>query len=264
MSDAISPAVAHDSLSISATQLKGVVVVIPARNEEDSLPLVLRDLPAVDAVIVVDNGSADRTAAIAAALGAIVVRENRPGYGSACLAGLEEISRRTKQGVLESPQAVAFLDGDYSDHPNLLPQLVEPVLAGTADFVLGSRLMGQRERGAMPPQSVFGNRLACLLMRLFWGASYTDLGPFRAIRYDLLRELQMHDRDFGWTVEMQIKAVTRGLRIREISVPYRRRIGVSKISGTITGSARAGFKILYTIGKYMWRRRDDNRLATVH
>jgi glycosyltransferase involved in cell wall biosynthesis len=231
-------------------QLSGVVVIIPARNEEGSLPLVLRDLPPVGAVIVVDNGSTDATATCALRHGAEVVYEGRTGYGSACLAGLAEIHRAVIAGYRPAPSVVAFLDADYSDYPDLLPKLVAPILADQADFVLGSRLAGQREPGAMPPQSVVGNRLACSLMWLIWGARYTDLGPFRAIRYDALRTLSMEDQNFGWTVEMQIKAVAAGLRIVEIPVPYRRRVGTSKISGTVTGTVKAGAKILYTIAKY--------------
>lgn len=231
-------------------QLSDVVVIIPARNEETSIPLVLRDLPAVGAVIVVDNGSTDATAASALRHGAEVVYEGRTGYGSACLAGLAEIERTVIAGYRPAPGVIVFLDADYSDHVDLLPKLVAPILADEADFVLGSRLTGQRERGAMPPQSVVGNRLACSLMRLIWRARYTDLGPFRAIRYDTLRTLNMEDRNFGWTVEMQIKAVAAGLRIAEIPVPYRRRVGTSKISGTLTGTIKAGAKILYTIAKY--------------
>jgi hypothetical protein len=153
-----------------------------------------------------------------------------------------------------APQVVAFVDADYSDHPNLLPQIVEPILQGRADFVLGSRLAGRREPGAMPPQSVYGNRFACWLLRLLFGAGYTDLGPFRAMDYRRLCELGMTDRNFGWTIEMQIKAVRAGLRILEIPVPYRRRVGASKISGTLRGTIQAGTKILYTIAKYGTRR----------
>lgn len=239
-----------DSQQNSSKQLPGVVVIIPARNEEASLPLVLGDLPAVDAVIVVDNGSTDATAASALRHGAEVIFEGRTGYGSACLAGLAEIERAVLAGYRPAPAVIVFLDADYSDYPNLLPQLVAPILADKFDFVLGSRLIGQREPGAMPPQSIFGNRFACLLMRLIWGARYTDLGPFRAIRYDLLRKLQMADRNFGWTVEMQIKAAAASLRVLELPVPYRRRVGTSKISGTLTGTIKAGAKILYTIAKY--------------
>jgi glycosyltransferase involved in cell wall biosynthesis len=230
-------------------ELKEVAVIIPALNEEASLPLVLRDLPAVGQVIVVDNGSTDATARVAAAAGATVVAEPRRGYGAACLKGLAAIDEATAaRGSL--PRVVVFLDADYSDDPGLLPDLVRPILEDAADFVLGSRLLGRRERRAMPPQSVFGNRLACWLMRLLFGIRYSDLGPFRAIDFRRLRELGMTDRNFGWTVEMQIKAARKRVRILEVPVPYRRRIGESKISGTVWGSVRAGWKILYLIGKY--------------
>lgn len=226
-----------------------VVVIIPALNEAKSLPLVLGDLPPVRRVIVVDNGSTDRTADVAARCGATVVSEPRRGYGAACLRGLSEIAARQAGGE-PAPHVIAFLDADYSDHPELLPQLVAPILSGHADFVLGSRLLGRREPGAMPPQSVFGNRFACLLMRLLFRARYTDLGPFRAIDYRKLCELHMSDTNFGWTVEMQIKAACHGLRYTEIPVPYRNRIGTSKISGTVSGTVRAGTKILYTIARH--------------
>jgi hypothetical protein len=235
------------------SNLDSVTVVIPALNEESSLPHVLRDLPAGVRVIVADNGSGDRTAEVAAQGGATVVPEPQRGYGAACLRGLAKIAADIAQGQ-PAPAVVVFLDADYSDHPELLPELVAPIFADEADFVLGSRLLGRRETGAMPPQSVFGNHLACFLMRLRFGIRYTDLGPFRAIRYDRLVELGMTDRNFGWTIEMQLKAVQAGLRIREIPVPYRRRIGTSKVSGTILGSIRAGWKILYTIARYGLRR----------
>jgi len=234
--------------------LPQVSVIIPAYNEEASLPLVLRELPGVGRVIVVDNASSDMTAGVASALGVDVVREERRGYGSACLAGIARLQRLVDSGH-PPPEVVVFLDGDYSDYPEELPRLVQPILDGAADFVLGSRLLGQREAGAMPPQSVYGNRLACWLMAAVWGARYTDLGPFRAISWTALKHLGMQDVNFGWTVEMQIKARLARLRTMEIPVRYRRRVGVSKISGTLSGTVKAGAKILYTIAKYAWMTR---------
>ena len=226
-----------------------VDVIIPALNEQDSLSLVLQDLPAVRTVYVVDNGSTDATAQVATEGGAVVVDEPQRGYGQACLSGLAEIENQIEAGV-PAPDVVVFLDADYSDHPEQLTQMVEPIAQNQFDFVLGSRLLGQREPGAMPAQSLYGNKLACFLMKLFFGGNYTDLGPFRAIRYSSLRLLGMCDTNFGWTIEMQIKAARAKLRTTEIPAKYRRRIGVSKISGTITGSIKAGSKILLTIARY--------------
>ncbi len=225
-----------------------IAVVIPALNEETSLPLVLRDLPRhlVDDVVVVDNGSEDRTAEVARSSGARVVSEPQRGYGAACQRGLTEIAQ-SPQGP---PDVVVFLDADYSDHPEELPHLVQPILDDRFDLVLGSRLAGKREPGAMPPQSVWGNRLACWLMRLLFGVRYTDLGPFRAIRWTALERLGLCDRNYGWTVEMQVKAARAGLRILEVPVSYRRRIGTSKISGTVCGTFLAGTKILFLLARY--------------
>jgi glycosyltransferase involved in cell wall biosynthesis len=253
----VEPAVA----SPPAIDLARVTVVIPAHNEVQSLPKVLNDLPRVGRIIVVDNASTDPTPEVACVLGADVVHEPVRGYGSACLAGLRRVHEIIGAGCTP-PAVVVLLDADYSDYPEELQMLVQPILSGEADFVLGSRLLGLRESGAMPLQAVWGNRLACRLMRLFWGAEYTDLGPFRAITWEALSRLQMRDKDYGWTIEMQIKAHLAGLRTQEIPVRYRRRIGVSKISGTISGTIRAGCKILYTIARFRVRSRDWSRSAS--
>ena len=237
-----------------------VDVVIPALNEEASIALVLRDLPQVRTVFVVDNGSTDLTAAVSAEHGATVVAEPQRGYGAACLRGLREIRERVQAGG-KRPDIVAFLDADYSDHPQYLTNLIEQIVDHDFDFVLGSRLLGEREAGAMPLQSIFGNKLACGLMRLFFGGKFTDLGPFRAITYPALKHLEMCDENFGWTIEMQIKATRARLRTIEIPVPYRKRVGTSKISGTVSGSLKAGTKILYTIAKYGVKSWDLGRLA---
>ena len=242
-------------------RLPDVTVIIPALNEQRSLPLVLGDLPPVGRAIVVDNGSTDATAEVAARCGANVVAEPQRGYGAACLRGLATIREWIERGQA-APRVVVFLDADYSDHPELLPQLVGPIVSGEADFVLGSRLLGEREPGAMPPQSVYGNKLACFLMRVLFGVRYTDLGPFRAIDYAKLCQLEMADKNFGWTIEMQIKAARAGLRHAEIPVPYRNRIGTSKISGTVSGTIKAGTKILYTIAKYGLRRNKPSAPAS--
>ena len=219
-------------------------VVIPVFNERDSLPLVVGAIPRdrVDEVVVVDNGSTDDTPLVARGLPVRLVREDRRGYGSACLAGIAALTA-------SPPDVVVFLDGDFSDHPEEMPALLEAVAAG-ADLVIGSRTRGQREPGALLPQARFGNALACFLIRVLYGHRYTDLGPFRAIRWAALEKLGMEDRTFGWTVEMQIKALRKGLRVAEVPVSYRRRVGVSKITGTLSGTIRAGWKILWTIAKY--------------
>ena len=221
-----------------------VGVIIPALNEEQSIGRVLADIPTglADTVVVVDNGSTDRTAAVAAAAGATVVSESRRGYGQACLTGMAALAAA-------DVDVVVFLDGDYSDYPEEMGSLVEPIIRGDADFVVGSRVRGERQQGALLPQARFGNALATWLIHLLYGVEYTDLGPFRAIRQEALERLQMADRDFGWTVEMQAKAARRRLRVTEIPVRYRKRIGTSKISGTVKGSILAGYKILSTIAR---------------
>ena len=223
-------------------------VVIPVFNERDSLPLVVAAIPRdrVDEVVVVDNGSTDDTTLVARGLPVRLVREDRRGYGSACLAGIAALAA-------SPPDVVVFLDGDFSDHPEEMPALLEAIAAG-ADLVIGSRTRGRREPGALLPQARFGNAVACFLIRVLYGHRYTDLGPFRAIRWDALQELGMEDRTFGWTVEMQIKALRQRLRVAEVPVSYRRRVGVSKITGTVSGTVRAGAKILWTIAKYGIRR----------
>lgn len=216
-----------------------ISVIIPALNEAASIANVLRDIPDwVDEIVVVDNGSDDGTVSIAEQNGARVVHEPHRGYGSACLRGI---------AALTSRDIVVFLDGDYSDHPDQMDRLVSPILADEADLVIGSRSLGNAEPGSLSPQSRFGNKLACSLMRLFWKSRFTDLGPFRAIRHRTLQQFNMSDPDYGWTVEMQIKAALHRIRTTEVPVDYRKRIGRSKVSGTIRGAIGAGYKILGTI-----------------
>ena len=224
-----------------------ISVIIPVFNEQDAIEKVIGDIPShlPTEIIVVDNGSTDQTAKLAAAMGARIVRENRRGYGSACLAGI---------AATNDPDIVVFLDGDYSDHPNEMPDLIAPIMENRADLVIGSRVLGNSEPGALMIQARFGNRLATRLIKILFGVSYTDLGPFRAIRYRALIDLNMRDKTFGWTVEMQVKAAKQALKIKEVPVSYRKRIGVSKITGTIEGTLKAGWKILFTIFKYRFMR----------
>ncbi len=225
-----------------------VAVIIPALNEAESIGRVIADLPRdlISDIIVVDNGSTDATAQRARDAGARVVLEPRRGYGQACLTGIAALDRQT--------DLVVFLDGDYSDDPADVVRIVGPILANEADLVIGSRVLGQAEVGALMPQQRFGNAVATLLIRWLYGAHYTDLGPFRAIRRDALERIEMTDRDFGWTVEMQVKAARDGLRFMEVPVSYRRRFaGESKVAGTISGSLRAGWKIISTILRHARR-----------
>jgi glycosyltransferase involved in cell wall biosynthesis len=222
-------------------------VLIPALNEEQAIAQVLAAIPPGLAreVVVVDNGSTDRTAQVARSLGARVVGEPRRGYGQACQSGL---------AALGPVEIVVFLDGDFSDFPEDMPALLEPILRGEADLVIGSRVLGAREAGALLPQQRLGNALATWMIRLLFGVRYTDLGPFRAIRAEALHRLGMQDRDYGWTAEMQVKAARAGLRVAEVPVRYRRRVGTSKISGTLSGTLKAGYKIIATILRHAWGR----------
>ncbi len=221
-------------------------VVIPAHNEESSIGKVIAAIPraAVSEIFVVDNGSVDRTARAAEEAGATVVSEPRKGYGYACTTGIV-------RAMEQSPEVIVFLDGDYSDYPDDLPTIVRPIQDEGYDLVIGSRMIGTREPGAMLPQAIFGNWLASLLIRFFWGYRFTDLGPFRAIRSDALARLRMSEMTFGWTVEMQVKAAKLGLRCTEVPVRYRRRIGSSKVTGTLSGTIKASYRILFTIFKYV-------------
>lgn len=223
-------------------------VIIPAFNEQNAVGLVVDEIPKdwVSEIIVVDNGSSDDTFAQAVRSGATALRENRRGYGQACLRGMEHIANSTTQ-----PDIVVFLDGDHSDYPAQLPELVQPILSGEVDLVIGSRALGQKEKGSMTPQQVFGNWLATTLIRWFYGVSYTDLGPFRAVRYSSLMALGMTDTNYGWTVEMQLKAAKLKLRTLDVPVNYRQRIGVSKVSGTVKGTIMAGYKIIFTIFRHL-------------
>ncbi len=222
-------------------------VIIPAFNEEDSIGHVLREIPAdrVREVIVVDNGSTDETGKRASEGGARVLREERRGYGSACLKGLAYLKEKQNK-----PHIVVFLDADRSDRPEEMGALLTPIIHDEKDLVIGSRALGEKEKGAMLPQQIFGNWLATRLLKVLYNVRFTDLGPFRAIRYDKLLALGMADRDYGWTVEMQIKAAKNGLACAEVPVSYRKRIGRSKIAGTVKGTVMAGYKILKTLFTY--------------
>ncbi len=226
-------------------------LIIPALNEEKAIAAVLQAVPrsSVRHMIVVDNGSTDSTAEVARAAGATVVPADHKGYGSACLAGIAHLAEfaGTAQGL---PEVVAFLDGDFSDYPEELPTVLAPIESDHADLVIGSRTRGNLAKGALTPQQRVGNAVACGLIRLLYGFHYTDLGPFRAIRWTALQTLSMRDPNFGWTAEMQVKAVRADLRVREVPVSYRPRIGESKISGTLQGSVMAGWKILSTVLRY--------------
>lgn len=222
-----------------------IAVIIPAFNEEKSIGKVVNAIPKdiVQIIIVVNNNSTDDTVNAANTAGAIVLTEKRKGYGWACLAGMDYLKN-------QSPEIIVFLDGDFSDYPEEIAQLIQPILEQNMDMVIGSRVLGKREKGSLLPQQRFGNWLATKLIRLFYGAKFTDLGPFRAIRYDKLIALNMADKTYGWTIEMQIKAVKKKYHFCEVPVRYRKRIGVSKVSGTIKGTLLAGIKIIFAVFKY--------------
>lgn len=221
-------------------------VIIPAFNEEDSIGLVLDEIPSfVRKVVVVNNNSTDHTSLRAKEGGAVVLDEPRRGYGTACLTGIAYLSTLEVQ-----PQIVVFLDGDYSDYPEETGNIIRPIVEGKADMVIGSRARGIREPGSMTFPQVFGNFLATNLMRWIYGVNYSDLGPFRAIRWESLLSLDMKDKDYGWTVEMQVKAAKQQLRHVEVPVNYKKRIGKSKVSGTIKGTVMAGYKILWTLFRF--------------
>jgi glycosyltransferase involved in cell wall biosynthesis len=224
-----------------------IVVIIPAYNEENSIAKVVNDIPEglVHEVIVVNNNSNDDTDINARNAGATVLHEDRPGYGFACLKGIDYIKQ-----LQPSPDIVVFIDADYSDHPEEMPLLVQPIINERIDMVIGSRALGKREKGSMTVQQIFGNWLATRLLKIIYNVQYTDLGPFRAIRYNKLLEINMQDTTYGWTVEMQLKAAKLKMKIMEVPVNYRKRIGFSKISGTVKGTVLAGYKIISTIFKY--------------
>lgn len=222
---------------------KKISVIIPALNEERSIQHVINDIPKeiVDEIIVVDNGSRDNTALAAEKAGALVVREDSRGYGAACQRGIANA---------EASDIIVILDADYSDYPDRIRLLLDPIVEHGFDMILGSRILGNAEKGSLTISQIFGNRLATFLITLVTGFKYTDMGPFRAIKTQKLKELQIVDKNYGWNVEMQIKAVKKGLKIKEVPVDYRNRIGASKISGTISGVIKAGVKIIYSIFKY--------------
>ncbi len=223
-------------------------VIIPAFNEEKAVGLVVAEIPKhlVREIVVVDNNSTDKTALVAAEHGATALSEKRQGYGWACTKAIEYF-----QASASPPDIVVFLDADHSDYPEEMTDVLKPMLESGHDMVIGSRALGQRESGSMTPQQVFGNWLATTLIRWFYGIRFTDLGPFRAIRFDKLLALQMSEMTYGWTVEMQVKAAKQGMKCCEVPVNYRQRIGFSKVSGTVKGTIGAGYKILVTIFKHV-------------
>ena len=230
--------------------MTNIKVIIPAYNEEESIGQVINTIPKiVSEIIVISNNSTDNTINVAKNAGATVLTEKRKGYGYACLKGMEYVSEQKTK-----PDIIVFLDGDFSDYPEELPKLTNPIVDDNIDFVVGARVSELREQGSMTKPQIFGNWLATSLMKLFFNSKFTDLGPFRAIKYDKLLALNMEDKTYGWTVEMQLKALKNNYSYKEIPVKYRNRIGVSKVSGTIKGAIFAGVKILYWIFKYSFKK----------
>lgn len=223
-------------------------VIIPAFNEEKSIGKVVEDLPKdwVRNIIVVSNGSTDNTQNVAATAGAVALLEERKGYGWACLKGMEHAAEQETQADI-----IVFIDGDYSDYPQELPLVVAPIMNDNYDLVIGSRALGKREKKSMTVPQVFGNWLATSLIHVFYRHKFTDLGPFRAIKHEVLKDLKMADKTFGWTIEMQLKAINRKYRCTEVAVNYKKRIGVSKVSGTVKGTVLAGIKIIFAVFKYL-------------
>ena len=224
---------------------KIISVVIPAYNEDQSIGKVVDaiDRELVNHVIVVNNNSTDNTVLVAEKAGAIVLNETRKGYGWACLKGISKCEEL-------KTEIIVFLDGDFSDYPEEIKDVIAPILKNDMDMVIGSRVLGKREKGSLTPQQIFGNSLATKLIRLFYGAKFTDLGPFRAMKFEALQSLGMADKTYGWTIEMQIKAVKKKMKFCEVPVNYKRRIGVSKVSGTVKGTVLAGIKIIFAVFKY--------------
>ncbi len=226
-----------------------IKVIIPAYNEADSIAHVIKDIPSiVDEVIVVSNNSTDQTETNAKNAGATVLKESRKGYGYACLKGMEHVANQNTK-----PDIIVFLDGDYSDYPEELTKIIAPIQNDNIDFVIGSRVKKLREEGSMTIPQIFGNWLATTLISIIFRAKFTDLGPFRAIKYNKLLALNMKDKTYGWTVEMQLKAIKQKLTYTEVPVNYRNRIGISKVSGTLKGAIFAGIKILSWIFKYSFK-----------
>lgn len=230
--------------------MSSIIVIIPAYNEENAIAKVINEIPShVSEIIVISNNSTDKTIEVAKNAGATVLSETQKGYGFACLKGMEYVSNLDKK-----PEIIVFLDGDYSDYPEELTQIVKPIITQNIDFVIGSRVKNLREIGSMTPQQIFGNWLATKLMKLFFDSNFTDLGPFRAIKYETLIALKMEDKTYGWTVEMQLKILKNKIPYLEIPVRYKNRIGISKVSGTVKGTLMAGIKIIGWIIKYSFKK----------